>query len=166
MQETHDRSLGQEDPLEKGMATHSSILSWEIPWTEEPGEPQSIRLQSQTHLSIWASTQHVLWNWRFLQPLLLFQNCFGYSGTFVFLYDYSGINLSIFAPKKGKKQACLLWDSVRDGLKKLGEADSSDWPWNISSSIYPFTHLTHSPILCPSLWEPLIFVVKSLVWFF
>ena len=37
MQETWVRSLGQEDPLEKGMATHSSILAWRIPWTEEPG---------------------------------------------------------------------------------------------------------------------------------
>ena len=37
MQETQVRSLGQEDPLEKGMATHSSILAWRIPWTEEPG---------------------------------------------------------------------------------------------------------------------------------
>ena len=37
MQETWVRSLGWEDPLEKGMATHSSILAWEIPWTEEPG---------------------------------------------------------------------------------------------------------------------------------
>ena len=37
MQETQVRSLGWEDPLEKGMATHSSILSWKIPWTEEPG---------------------------------------------------------------------------------------------------------------------------------
>ena len=36
MQETWVRSLGQEDPLEKGMATHSSILAWRIPWTEEP----------------------------------------------------------------------------------------------------------------------------------
>ena len=36
-QETRVRSLGQEDPLEKGMATHSSILAWRIPWTEEPG---------------------------------------------------------------------------------------------------------------------------------
>ena len=34
------RSLGQEDPLEKGMATHSNILAWIIPWTEEPGGPQ------------------------------------------------------------------------------------------------------------------------------
>ena len=37
MQETRVESLGREDPLEKGMATHSSILSWRIPWTEEPG---------------------------------------------------------------------------------------------------------------------------------
>ena len=37
MQETQVRSLSREDTLEKGIATHSSILSWEIPWTEEPG---------------------------------------------------------------------------------------------------------------------------------
>ena len=37
MQETQIRSLGREDPLEKEMATHSSILAWRIPWTEEPG---------------------------------------------------------------------------------------------------------------------------------
>ena len=37
MQETRVQFLGQEDPLEKGMATQSSILAWEIPWTEEPG---------------------------------------------------------------------------------------------------------------------------------
>ena len=37
MQETWVQSLGQEDPLQKEMATHSSILAWEIPWTEEPG---------------------------------------------------------------------------------------------------------------------------------
>ena len=42
MQETWVRSLGWEDPLEKGMATLSSILAWRIPWTEEPGGPQCI----------------------------------------------------------------------------------------------------------------------------
>ena len=41
MQETRVRSLGGEDPLEQGMATHSSILAWRIPWTEEPGGLQS-----------------------------------------------------------------------------------------------------------------------------
>ena len=42
MKETWVRSLGWEDALEKGMATHSSILAWRIPWTEEPGGLQSI----------------------------------------------------------------------------------------------------------------------------
>ena len=41
MQEAPVLSLGQEDPLEKEMATHSSILAWKIPWTEEPGRLQS-----------------------------------------------------------------------------------------------------------------------------
>ena len=53
MQETQEvqvRSLGQEDPLEEGMATHSSILTWRSPWTEEPGGLQSKGLQSQTRL--------------------------------------------------------------------------------------------------------------------
>ena len=45
MQETGVRSLGWEDALEKGMATHSSILVWRIPWTEEPGGLQSMGLQ-------------------------------------------------------------------------------------------------------------------------
>ena len=40
MQETQAQSVGQEDPLEKDMATHPSILAWRIPWTEEPGGPE------------------------------------------------------------------------------------------------------------------------------
>ena len=52
MQDTWIQSLEKEDPLEKEMATHSSILAWEIPWTEKPGELQSIGLQkSWTQLS-------------------------------------------------------------------------------------------------------------------
>ena len=46
MQETRVRSLGQEDPLEKEMATHSSIVAWKIPWTEEPGGLQSMGLRT------------------------------------------------------------------------------------------------------------------------
>jgi len=49
MQEIQVQSLGQEVPLEKGMATHSSILAWRIPWTEEPGGPQSTRSQRVGH---------------------------------------------------------------------------------------------------------------------
>ena len=50
--ETQVRSLGQEDPLEEEMATHSSILAWRIPWTEEPGGLQSMRSQRLKHDSV------------------------------------------------------------------------------------------------------------------
>ena len=43
------QSLGREDPLEQGMATHSSILAWRIPWTEEPGGLQSVGSQRAAH---------------------------------------------------------------------------------------------------------------------
>ena len=49
MQETRVQSLGQEDPLEKGMATHSSILAWKILWREEPGGLQSVESQKVGH---------------------------------------------------------------------------------------------------------------------
>ena len=49
LQKTQVRSLGGEDPLEEGMATHSSILAWRIPWTEEPGGLQSIGLPRVGH---------------------------------------------------------------------------------------------------------------------
>ena len=50
VQETQVQSLGPEDLLEKEMATHSSILAWKIPWTEEPGRLQSMGLQSRARL--------------------------------------------------------------------------------------------------------------------
>ena len=49
MWEDRVRSLGREDPLEKEMATHSSTLAWKIPWTDEPGGPQSMGLQRVGH---------------------------------------------------------------------------------------------------------------------
>ena len=49
MREIWFRSLGWEDPLEESMATHSSILAWRIPWTEEPGGLQSMGLQKARH---------------------------------------------------------------------------------------------------------------------
>ena len=49
MRETHVQSLNQEDPLEKEMATYSSILAWRIPWTEEPGRLQSTGSQRVVH---------------------------------------------------------------------------------------------------------------------
>ena len=56
MQETPVGSLGQEDPLEWGMAAHSSILAWRIPWTEGPGGLQSMRLQKE--LNTTEATEH------------------------------------------------------------------------------------------------------------
>ena len=49
MRETEVQSLGQEDPLKKGIATHSSILAWRIPWTEEPGGLPSMGSQRVGH---------------------------------------------------------------------------------------------------------------------
>ena len=49
MQETQIRSLGREDPLEKGVAAHSSVLAWRIPWTEEPSRLQSMGSQRVGH---------------------------------------------------------------------------------------------------------------------
>ena len=49
IQDTQVGSLDWEDPLENGMATHSSTLAWKIPWTEEPGRLQSMGLQRATH---------------------------------------------------------------------------------------------------------------------
>ena len=87
LQETQVRSLGQKDPLEKGMATHSSTLAWRIPWMEEPGGVQSMGLQRvghnwatntftfrepQTDFKFWfLSVENVLcWNY-FLTPFLI-----------------------------------------------------------------------------------------------
>ena len=58
MRETHVRSLGQEDPLEKEMATHSTILAWRIPWTEDPGRLQSTEFQRVGH--DWATSLYPL----------------------------------------------------------------------------------------------------------
>ena len=57
-QETQVQSPGGEDPLEKEMATHSSVLAWKIPWTEKPGRLQSMGSQSRTQLSDFAFTFH------------------------------------------------------------------------------------------------------------
>ena len=59
-QETWVWSLGQADPLEKGMATHSSILAWEIPWTEEPGGPQSMGSQRVGHYLVTKQQQQIV----------------------------------------------------------------------------------------------------------
>ena len=59
MQETQVQSLDWQDPLEEEMATHSSILAWEIPWTEKPGRLQSMGSQSQTRLKRLSTHLHM-----------------------------------------------------------------------------------------------------------
>ena len=60
-QETWVRSLGQEDPLEEGMATHCSILAWRIPWTEEPGRLHSMALKK---MGMTQQLNHVTPEWQ------------------------------------------------------------------------------------------------------
>ena len=67
MQETQVPSLGWEDPLEKEMATHSSILAWRSPWTEEPGWVQSVGSQRVGH--DWATHTHTVWCHQPVSPL-------------------------------------------------------------------------------------------------
>ena len=70
MQETQVRSWGQEDPLEKEMATHSSILAWEIPWTEKPGGLKSKRVRHNL-----VTKQHRTFSNQFHLLLLCCTNC-------------------------------------------------------------------------------------------
>ena len=79
MQKTQEMwvlSLGQEDPLEEEMATHSSIPAWRIPWSEEPGGLQSMVSQSRTRLS-----PHTLYTFLSLAHEFLFQQDVGAGGV-------------------------------------------------------------------------------------
>ena len=59
VQETQVQSLDQEDPLEKGMATHSSVLAWRIPWAEEPGGLQAMGSQKGEQNESITHTSHI-----------------------------------------------------------------------------------------------------------
>ena len=80
MQETQIQSLGREDLLEKEMATHSSILAWKIPWTEEPGRLQSMGSQKvratstteQLHFLLFFNTYAIIYNFSKFSLILMF----------------------------------------------------------------------------------------------
>ena len=113
MQETQVWSLGWEDPLEKEMATHSSIRAWEIPWTEEPGGLQSIGVtKSGTQLSSWAGIYTVslysftskckyilmLFYWSVIDLHCCVNYCctekwFSYAYMCVYIYTYCFLNI-------------------------------------------------------------------------
>ena len=79
MRETRVQSLGREDPLEKEMATHSSILAWRIPWTEEPGRLQSTGSQRVGH--DWATSLSLSFFHYSIIAFLIFKILFGWSLT-------------------------------------------------------------------------------------
>ena len=95
MPETQVRPLGQEDPLEKGMATHSGILARRIPWTEEPGGLQSVGLQSWT----WLSDQHFHFSFLLLFTLSIYN----------FHYD---ISLDFFFNLRNLERCFLLYINI------------------------------------------------------
>ena len=72
MWETRVQSLGQEDPLEKEMGTHSNILAWRIPWTEKPGRPQSMGSEKVKH--DYATNTHIHTH-RYPHVILLLKKC-------------------------------------------------------------------------------------------
>ena len=74
--------MGQEDPLEKKMATHSNILAWEIPWTEEPGGLQSIESQRVGPILATEQQQQLRWRNRFIMRIMTLT----YSVTVIYLW--------------------------------------------------------------------------------
>ena len=79
------RSLGQEDPLEKEMATHSSILAWKIPWMEDPGRLQSVGSQRVGH--DWMTSLHLELEWHGVRGKLALRRFFKRNFRFFFFYN-------------------------------------------------------------------------------
>ena len=102
MLETWVRSLGGEDPLEKEMATHSSTLSWKIPWTKEPGRLQSMRLQRVGHNWETLLTQSF---WGIAEPQSRAQSSFcTHFGTSLSFYIHTQAHCRI---NKVKQKTCI-----------------------------------------------------------
>ena len=111
MWETQVRSIGREDPLEEGMATHSSVLTWRIPWTEEPGGLQSMGSQRVGHDWSDSMCKHILGKYMLMNiisssctdlliivwcPTLSFCMAFVLKSTF-FLYEYCYPNFLVIS---------------------------------------------------------------------
>ena len=85
MQETRVQSLGQENPLKKGMATHSCILAWRIPWTEEFGGLQSMRSQRVRH--DWATKHTYIYRFSLWNQTILNTNVTNSTHTQITVHD-------------------------------------------------------------------------------
>ena len=127
-QETGVQSLGQEDPLEEGMATHSSILAWRIPWTEEPGGLWFIGSQRVEHdWSDWAST-HGLQRVYDALPEIASKSL--WLSTQV---NFSGEVILTKFPDRSVEDGCQGFDTARLWLFLKLKADQCDSMWSMQS---------------------------------
>ena len=118
MQETWVRSLCWEDPLEKEMVTHSSILAWRIPWTEEPGRLQSTGSQRVGH--DWATSLHFTYPHKCLcwvYIFLLFNKFFSLTTMGICLHVHSQIPLFSSTEKNLDSHLSLIFQSKHHSLK-------------------------------------------------
>ena len=130
MQETWVQSLGQEDPLEKEMAAHSSILAWRIPWTEEPGRLQSMGLQSRND---WATNV---------------QGCTALRNASQVLFSFCGCCGASLTVQKVKNLPAMretwLWSLGQvDPLKKGMATHSSILQWRVPTGRRPWWAAVH-----------------------
>ena len=130
MRETCVRSLGWEDPLEKEMATHSSILTWRIPWTEEPGRLQFMGSQRVRH--DWATSlslsSHILMQpviylifpqtWKCVYIILVFQTKKNQLRELGYLYKFPQLKIRI-------ERCCTQCHSRNSGAHSLASASAS-----------------------------------------
>ena len=131
MQEAQVRSLGQEYPLEDGMATHSDILAWRIPWTEEPGGVQSRGLQKVGHdWGLTLSLSHLHINLHISSQQ----------------YCESDIVIPILKMKKLRLTENVIWPSALPQVKMLFLFSR----WVMSDSLRPHGR-QHTRLPCPSL---------------
>ena len=155
MQETQVRSLGQEDPLEKEMATHSSILAWRIPWTEEAGGLQSMGSQRVRH--DWATNTDRYFNRWFINISSFFSSQFqlllpswgvwaSYSPTLVFA-------LQTAVPKIPFLRFTVWWTEQGFSLTCLPPSLPHSLPPSLFSSLLVFP-TTPSPAVQPLLKRP------------
>ena len=168
MRETWVQSLGQEDPLEKGMATHSSILAWRIPWAEEPGGLQSLGSQRVRH--DWATntlTVDLLPGWPVqrpctwpLRPELPVQKGCADSSAWQAMCRKAAPNTSIPEGCSGPGAEVLHWalHSVWRGQLALpGELCPQSWAFSFSA-LCPGEHrspvcLPWGGLVAPNLWR-------------
>ena len=157
MQETQVQSLLWEDPLEDEMATHSSILAWRIPWTEEPGGLQSIGLQRVGH--DWTTKHQHIQVSIHNSPTQYINVC----NIFIILTE--NVNSSIcvnnyYSCNHQYIKKCLIWKSISPLKNKISDCTFYGWKTggSISScecsvmtdSLQPH-RLEHSRLLCP--WD-------------